>query len=112
MKLHIYTRDAVGDPRIFYEAIEAKETAKQFTLQQYAQHYYNKRIPKSALGLADRDSYHQTVILTDKDDEVARGLFKQYLNEKADEHRKKIQNYENQMKNLETMEIRTIGGKS
>lgn len=94
MKLYFYILE---NNKIRFSECEVEEKPKSYTLKESVSGFYNRRVLKDEIGLKDKYSWKQIVILDKQDDELAKKYFCDYLNGKIAGKQKEIEKLQEAM---------------
>ncbi len=106
MKLYFYFLETPykGKPYIRIEECEAVEKPKTYSpVDEFPNGYYGNYVVKSEIGIL---SGHQNdkVILTERNDELAKKLFSDYLNSQIEGKQKEVEKLKEKLMAVENME--------
>lgn len=106
MKLYFYFLETPhkGKPHIRIEECEVEEKPKTYKpVDKFPDGYYGCYVTRTNVGTLD-NYWHKQIILTERNDELAKKLFSDYLNEQIDRKQKEIEELKEKLIVAENME--------
>lgn len=95
MKLYFYICEY---NKITFSEVEVEEKPKSYKLLDRVSGFYKTSILKSEIGFNYKYSWKQFVILTERDDELAKKYFSDYFKREIGKRQKEIDEFNNAIK--------------